>query len=341
MLKTPWSYAKAGVDIDRGNAFVQNIRQMVKQTGVPGVMGSIGGFSGFFDPGPYKIKNPLLVGSTDGVGTKLEIAQSLGQHDTVGIDLVAMCVNDLICTGARPLFFLDYFACGKLDLKIAQNVMKGIVAGCRDAGCALIGGETAEMPDFYQGSRYDLAGFSVGIVDKKKVIDGKKVRQGDILIGLASSGFHSNGFSLLRRLFTPDEMGGVWGKKLLTPTRIYVKPVLSLLDKVEIKGIAHITGGAFIDKIPRIIPNGLAAEINLGSWPVPAPFIEVEKRGWLSQREMHRTFNMGVGLVLIVSPKEAAKTLRLLAKFKFKSWEIGQIGKSSSAEEKVVLKGTR
>ncbi len=334
-----WTYAKAGVDVDRGNTFVQNIRKLVKQTGIPGAIGNIGGFSGFFDPSACKISNPLLVGTTDGVGTKLEIAQGLGQHDTVGIDLVAMCVNDLICTGARPLFFLDYFACGKLDLKIAQNVMKGIVKGCRDAGCALIGGETAEMPDFYPGKRYDLAGFAVGLVDKKKVVDGKKIRKGDLLIGLASSGFHSNGFSLLRRLFSKEEMEGTWGKKLLIPTRIYVKQVLALLEKVELKGIAHVTGGAFIDKIPRIIPKGLCAEIHAGSWPVPEPFLEVEKRGWLSQREMFRTFNMGVGMVLVTAPQDAAKAQRILAKFKMKSWVIGKIARAPAAGEKVVLKG--
>ncbi len=334
-----WTYAKAGVDVDRGNAFVQNIRKLVKQTGIDGAIGNIGGFSGFFDPAAYKISNPLLVGTTDGVGTKLEIAQGLGQHDTVGIDLVAMCVNDLVCTGARPLFFLDYFACGKLDLKIAQNVMKGIVKGCRDAGCALIGGETAEMPDFYTDKRYDLAGFAVGLVDKKKVVDGKKIRKGDLLIGLASSGFHSNGFSLLRRLFSKEEMEGAWGKKLLIPTRIYVKQVLALRDKLELKGIAHITGGAFIDKIPRIIPKGLCAEIHTGSWPVPAPFLEVEKRGWLSQREMFRTFNMGVGMVLVTAPQDAAKAQRILAKFKMKSWVIGKIAQAPAAGEKVVLKG--
>ncbi len=339
MSKTrSWSYARAGVNIDRGNALVQKIKSLSGKSRVPGVLGSIGGFSGFFDFSHLKIRSPLLVGTTDGVGTKLEVAQALGKHDTVGIDLVAMCVNDLLCTGARPLFFLDYFACGKLHLSLAQAVLKGIVQGCREAGCALIGGETAEMPGFYRGKSYDLAGFAVGMVDKTKVITGKNIREGDILIGLASSGFHSNGFSLLRKLFSKKELRGAWGRKLLTPTRIYVKPVLTLARKIPIKGVAHITGGAFVDKIPRIIPGGLCAEIHLGSWPVAPVFSEVRRRGRIGKHEMFRTFNMGIGMVLVISPREVRAARRELTQAGLNHWAIGSITKSRPAGKKVVLR---
>ncbi len=337
-MRKSWSYAKAGVDIDRGNALVRRIKPLAKRTSRNGVVGEIGGFSGFFDPSYLKISSPLLVGTTDGVGTKLEIAQALGKHDTVGVDLVAMCVNDLVCTGARPLSFLDYFACGKLDLNLARQVLKGIARGCEEAGCALIGGETAEMPGFYEGRRYDLAGFAVGMIDKRRVIDGRNIRPGDLLLGLASSGFHSNGFSLLRKLFSKREMQGSWGRRLLVPTRIYVKPVLSVAAKFPVKGIAHITGGAFFDKLSRVIPSGLCAELQIGSWPIPNIFSETQKRGKVAKQEMFRTFNMGIGMVLVVSNEMAPKIQRALRKFKLKSWVIGKIMKTTAARDKVVLK---
>ena len=326
------TYKKAGVDIDRAESFVQKIKRLVKSTKRPGWLSNIGTFGGFFELS-RRYKNPVLVSSSDGVGTKLKIAFLADIHDTVGIDLVAMNVDDCLCCGAEPLFFLDYIATGKLEKKKLVEVMKGVARGCRQAGCALIGGETAEMPDFYRPGEYDLSGFCVAVVEKNKIIDGSKIKLGDKVIGLASSGLHSNGFSLVRKLFSKNELKKR-AKEFLTPTRIYTKPVLSLLRNTEygrrntVKGIAHITGGAFIDKIPRIIPQGRAMEICKNSWPVPKIFREIKTRAGLTAHEMLRTFNMGIGMVLVVSPKNSAKVIRYLKqKFSLPSWEIGEIVK--------------
>lgn len=292
------TYKKAGVDVDAGNELVERIKKMT--TG-------IGGFAGLF-PMPKGMREPQLVGCTDGVGTKLKIAFLADKHDTVGIDLVAMNVNDLLCCGARPLFFLDYFACGKLKVNVAEKVIKGIVEGCRQSECQLLGGETAEMPGFYDAGEYDLAGFAVGVVDKEKVIDGHSVRAGDVVYGLPSSGFHSNGYSLIRKVVPEKELARRW-KEFLTPTQIYhmmLKPLLWGKDR-PIKAMAHITGGGFIDNIPRVVPKGLQVAVESGSWPVPEIFTEIQKRAKLPDAEMYRTLNMGIGLVLVVSPRDAGK----------------------------------
>jgi phosphoribosylformylglycinamidine cyclo-ligase len=292
------TYKKAGVDIVAGDDLVNRIKKMSPV---------IGGFAGLF-PLPMKgIKSPQLVGCTDGVGTKLKIAFLAGVHDTVGIDLVAMNVNDLICCGAKPLFFLDYFACGKLDVDVAENVVKGIVNGCRQSDCVLLGGETAEMPGFYSPGEYDLAGFATGVVDKAKVIDGKKVRPGDIVLGIPSSGLHSNGYSLVRKLFSDAELKRRWSE-FLVPTRIYVKAVWPLISRPKsvLKAVAHITGEGFIGNIPRVLPKGLQVRITGRSWPVPELFYEIQKRAGLPDHEMFETLNMGIGLVLVVSPKDVS-----------------------------------
>jgi len=325
------TYKKAGVDIDKAESFVKDIKRLVKSTQRPGWLGNIGSFGGFFELSK-RYKNPVLVSSSDGVGTKLKLAFLAGIHDTVGIDLVAMNVDDCICCGAEPLFFLDYIATGKLKKKTLVDVVKGISAGCRQANCALIGGETAEMPDFYQEGEYDLSGFCVAVVEKNKIIDGSRIKLGDQVIGLASSGLHSNGYSLVRKLFSKKELNRR-AKEFLTPTRIYTKPILSLLTTYNlqlttIKGIAHITGGAFIDKIPRVIPDGLAVELCKNSWPIPDIFQEIKSRAHLQARQMLRTFNMGIGMVLIVSPKTSGRIIRFLRqKFNLRSWIIGEIVK--------------
>ncbi|MBI4398101.1 MAG: phosphoribosylformylglycinamidine cyclo-ligase, partial [Candidatus Omnitrophica bacterium] len=319
------NYKKSGVNIDLGNALVERIKPLAKSTRIPGLISSIGGFSALFDPSVYKIKNPLLVSTTDGVGTKLEVARLQNRHDTVGIDLVAMNVNDLIVTGARPIFFLDYFATGKLKVGEAADVIGGIAEGCRLAGCALVGGETAEMPGFYHNGEYDLAGFAVGILDRKKVINGSKVKVGDVMLGLASSGPHSNGFSLIRKVFSKEELSGAWGRLALVPTQIYVKPVLAALEKFEVKAMAHITGGGFYDNIPRVLPKSMGAQIQAGSWQIPKIFEEVARRSTLDTKEMYRTFNMGIGMVLVVSSKNVVKAIRHFKQFKIRSWKIGFI----------------
>ena len=316
-------YKKAGVDIDNANRFVRDIARMVASTKRSEVLGGIGGFSALMEI-PKKYKRPILVSSTDGVGTKLMIADLQKNHSTVGIDLVAMCVNDIIVTGAEPLFFLDYFATGKLNREKARDVIKGIVKGCKDAGCALIGGETAEMPGMYKGEDYDLAGFCVGVVEKNKGIDGLSVRVGDRIIGIQSSGLHSNGFSLARRVFKKSELKGKIGKILLTPTVIYVKAILSLLKKINIKSIAHITGGGFYDNIPRVLPPRMDALI-YKIWSVPEIFKTIQKRAKINDNQMYRTFNMGIGMVLVVSRKDIKKTHKGIKKFGLKSWTIGKI----------------
>ena len=315
------TYKKAGVDIGKADSLIKDVKGLIDTTRVKGSMDSVGGFGGFFDPQEAGFKNPLLVSSTDGVGTKLKIAQDLDKHNTVGIDLVAMCVNDVICSGARPLFFLDYFATGKLKGKAYKDVLKGIVKGCREAGCALLGGETAEMPGMYSKGEYDLAGFTVGAVPRGRVIDSKKVKQGDVILGLASSGLHSNGFSLVRKIFPKKEYKG-----LLRPTRIYVKPFFGLMGKVRIKGAAHITGGGFYDNIPRMLPKGTKALIEKGSWGVPGVFRKIEKKTHLEEKELYRTFNMGIGMALVLSKTDAEKAKKLLKKkFKLNSWVIGKV----------------
>lgn len=320
------NYKKAGVDIDAGNRFVQKIKPLVRSTQIAGSVGSLGGFSGLFRPDFKKYRQPLLVSATDGVGTKLKIAEIAGKHDTVGIDLVAMSVNDLIVTGAKPLFFLDYFATGKLKVGSAVQVVKGITAGCRQAGCSLLGGETAEMPGFYPDGVYDLAGFAVGIVDKQKMLPGK-VKAGQVVLGLASSGPHSNGYSLIRKVFSRKELQGNVGKKLLAPTKIYVKPLLKLLEKCKVSGLVHITGGGFYDNIPRVMPKGLTATIQKGSWPIPSVFKTIQTKGKINDREMFRTFNMGIGMIAILGKCEADKACKILRAQKIQSWIIGEVTK--------------
>lgn len=331
------TYKSAGVDVEAGYETVRLIKQHTKRTMIPGVLGELGSFGGFFELAKGSYDNPILVSGTDGVGTKLQIAFMTGKHDTIGIDCVAMCVNDVACHGAKPLFFLDYIGTGKLEPRVAADIVKGICDGCVEAGCALIGGETAEMPGFYKEGEYDLAGFTVGIVDKDNVINGSRVSEGDVLIGIASSGIHSNGYSLVRKLFFGinnfdistkfDELDCTLGEELLKPTRIYVKTVQALLEKHQINGIAHITGGGFIENIPRTIPSGLKAEISLGSWEVPSVFKLMQKLGNIDEMEMYNTFNMGIGLGLAVKKEDAEKILDTLKDLGEKAYIIGSVAK--------------
>ncbi|AEE96814.1 phosphoribosylformylglycinamidine cyclo-ligase [Mahella australiensis] len=304
-------YKDAGVDVNAGYEAVRLIKQHVARTFIPGVIGDIGSFSGLFAIDKDAYKEPVLVSGADGVGTKLKIAFALDRHDTVGIDCVAMCVNDILCQGAKPLFFLDYLATGKLEPAKAAKVVKGVADGCMEAGCALIGGETAEMPDMYAAGEYDLAGFAVGIVDRDNVITGQRIQKGDALIGLASSGVHSNGFSLVRRLLMDkldeysDELDCTFGEELIKPTRIYVKPVLEALKAFDIKGMAHITGGGFIENIPRMLNKGLTAVIDRGAWHRPPIFQILQRLSGLDDTSMFNTFNMGIGLVMALPPNQA------------------------------------
>jgi phosphoribosylformylglycinamidine cyclo-ligase len=325
------TYKSSGVNIEKANTLLGKIKPLIRRTHAGEVVADIGSFSGLFDVSLLKeYKNPVLVSSTDGVGTKLKIAFLADKHDTVGIDLVAMNVNDVLTAGARPLFFLDYLATGKLEQRRYVQVIKGIAQGCDQAGCALIAGETAEMPGMYGDGEYDLAGFCVGVVEKNKIIDGRNIKIGDKIIGLASSGLHSNGFSLVRKVFSLSEQKKM-AKILLKPTRIYVKPVLSLLRvtsyelRVTIKGIAHITGGAFYEKIPRIIPESKSFVIRKDFWPVPGIFKLIQAQGSISDKEMYRTFNMGVGMVLVVTKGSEDKVIRQLGKSGLNSWVIGEI----------------
>ena len=317
------SYKASGVDISKANVFVKAIAGDIKKTQNASVINRPGAFGGLFAFDNKKMKSPVLVSSTDGVGTKLLVAQALNKHTTVGIDLVAMNVNDLICTGAKPLFFLDYIACGKLDPKLLKGVVQGIAKGCQESGCALIGGETAEMPDLYKSNEYDLAGFAVGAVDKNKIIDGSKIKNGDIVIGLPSSGIHSNGYSLVRKVFRGKEMKK-YAKELLCPTKIYVNEVLSLIEKFSIKGIAHITGGAFYEKLTKVLPKGKCFEIKR-NWPVPEIFQILQKKGRISDREMYRTFNMGIGLACVIQTKDLKKVQTFLNRKHIKHFEIGRV----------------
>ncbi len=335
-----WTYEKAGVPHLKGDpAYNREITKLIRSTHTPGVLGSATGFAALFDFKKAGVKDPLLVSSTDGVGTKLEIARAQKRHDTIGIDLVAMCVNDLICCGAKPIFFLDYFASGKFDAGVIRQVLKGVVDGCRQAGCALVGGETAIMPGFYninskhgEGPQYDIAGFSVGIVDRTKIVSGKTIRPGDAIVGLASSGFHSNGYSLLRKLFSASELRGAIGRELLTPTKIYVKPVLSVVKKVPVKGIVNITGGGFIDNLPRVIPQGLGATLVRDEWPMAKIFRVVQDSGKISDLEMARTFNLGIGMVLIMEKRFTNAAVNALKKQGVQSWTIGEITKRPGVE---------
>ena len=331
-----WTYEKAGVPHLKGDpAYNRKISGLIRSTHVPGVCGDTLGFASLFDLKKTGIKDPLLVASTDGVGTKLELARLLNKHDTIGIDLVSMCVNDLITSGARPLFFLDYYASGKFQTDVIGEVLKGVTEGCRQAGCALVGGETAIMPGFYSdkkaslAAQYDVAGFSVGAVDRKKVVTGKTIKAGDVILGIQSSGFHSNGYSLIRKIFSEKELRGPVGKKLLTPTIVYVKPILALLKKIPLKGIVNITGGGFYDNLPRVIPKGLGGSIDRTSWKVPEIFRIAQKAGGISDHEMYKTFNMGVGMVVILEKRRVAAAQKILKGFKLNSWAVGTITKQS------------
>jgi phosphoribosylformylglycinamidine cyclo-ligase len=329
------TYKDAGVDIEAGNSFVNMIKPLVKSTFRPEVMAEIGGFGGLFSLNTSKYKNPVLVSVTDGVGTKLKLAFMADRHDTVGIDLVAMCVNDIIVQGAEPLFFLDYLATGRLLPEKAAQVVKGIAEGCRQAGCALIGGETAEMPGFYSDGEYDIAGFTVGVVDRDNIIDGSSIAVGNRLIGIASSGLHSNGYSLARKLvfdrlgLSIDSLFPVTGKtvaeELLTPTRIYVRSVLNLLKDFRINGIAHITGGGLLENVPRILPRGCRADIHLNTWERPALFDVLREAGNVERDEMYRAFNMGVGMVLAVAENDVEDIIDRLKGLGDQSWTIGEI----------------
>jgi len=322
------TYKRSGVDIGKADNFIRSIKPFAEKTKRSEVVSGIGGFSGLFKPKFKGLKEPILVSSTDGVGTKLMIANAVKKFDTIGIDLVAMCVNDIITCGAEPLFFLDYFATDKIEPKKAVSIIKGVAKGCRDAGCALLGGETAEMPGLYPRGEFDLAGFSVGVVEKHKIVDGRSVKSGDLLLGIQSSGLHSNGFSLVRRLFTNSEMKATFlRKELLKPTIIYVKPILDILKKVEIKGIANITGGGFYDNIPRILPRNTSVRIDRGSWSIPSIFKLIQKEGNVEDKEMYKTFNMGIGMVLILGKKRIDKAKKLLTQHKLKSWVIGEVCK--------------
>ncbi|HHF52343.1 MAG TPA: phosphoribosylformylglycinamidine cyclo-ligase [Candidatus Aminicenantes bacterium] len=328
------SYKKAGVDIDKANRFIKRIKPLLKDTFRPGVIGEAGGFSGLFRPSLKGLKDPVLVASTDGVGTKLLLADLLGRYEEVGIDLVAMCVNDIIASGAEPLFFLDYIACGKLNDKKLVSLMKGITRGCKQAGCALIGGETAELPGMYSGDKTDIAGFCVGMVSRENILDGASCREGDTLIGLSSSGVHSNGFSLIREIFNEQELKGELKKELIKPTRIYVKAVLELLKSQWIKAAAHITGGGFYENIPRTLPEGMGAVIKKDSWPENDIFMRIRKKGRIHEKEMYRTFNMGIGFTVVSGPDKTQAVLDTLKAAGQEAWVIGEI---VSGEHKVTL----
>ena len=342
--KRQTTYADAGVSIQHGNALVERIKPYVKNTIRPGAMGSVGGFGALFDIASLNYREPVLVSATDGVGTKLKLAMECGLHDTIGIDLVAMCVNDLLVQGAEPLFFLDYYACSSLEVDVADQVVKGIAEGCRQAGCALVGGETAEMPGMYQDGEYDLAGFCVGAVEKAGIIDGRTVSEGNILIGLAASGPHANGYSLIRKLLADsstqlhdDFQGQSFLNVLLAPTRIYARPVLGLIKQVRVKAMAHITGGGLIENLPRALPTGMQAGIDAHSWQWPDIFHWLQQTGDIARAEMYRTFNCGVGMVLIVDADDAAETIELLTGQGEIAWALGTIQKQSADAPRLVF----
>lgn len=341
--KTSISYRDAGVDIEAGDEMVERIKPFAKKTMRPEVMGGIGGFGSLFEL-PKRFQNPVLVSGTDGVGTKLKLAFQLNKHDTVGIDLVAMSVNDILVQGAEPLFFLDYFACGKLDVGIAADVVKGIAYGCEQAGCALVGGETAEMPGMYPEGEYDLAGFVVGVVEKDAIIDGASIKEGDVLLGLSSSGAHSNGYSLIRKLIDKsgidldsDFDGKPFREVVMAPTRIYVKPLLKLMTAIKVKGMAHITGGGITENVPRVLPDGLMAEVRKGSWAMPKLFQWLQEQGNITDKEMYRTFNCGIGMVVIVDSQDADTARQLLEAEGEQVSVIGKIRAQSEGEAPTVV----
>lgn len=341
--KVSLSYRDAGVDIDAGDALVEAIKPFAKRTMREGVLAGIGGFGALFEVSK-KYREPVLVSGTDGVGTKLKLAFHLNRHDTVGIDLVAMSVNDILVQGAEPLFFLDYFACGRLDVATATDVIKGIAAGCEQAGCALIGGETAEMPSMYPDGEYDLAGFAVGAVEKSKIIDGKKIQPGDVVLGLASSGAHSNGYSLVRKIIDvakPDLNADFHGRPLadvlLAPTRIYVKPLLALMEKIDVHGMVHITGGGLVENIPRVLQPNLTAVLQKQSWTLPPLFQWLQKHGGVADDEMHRVFNCGIGMTVIVSAANADQAEAELKKLGETVYRIGEIRERAEGEAQTLV----
>ena len=347
-MKKKLTYADAGVDIEKADSLVETIKKIAKKTRRTGVMGEIGGFGGLFSLNTANMKNPVLVSSTDGVGTKLKIAFLMDRHDTVGIDLVAMCVNDIAVQGARPLFFLDYLATGKLKTGTVTDIIKGVGEGCIQADCALIGGETAEMPGFYRENEYDLAGFAVGIVDNSKIVDGSEIRPGQTLIGIASSGLHSNGYSLVRKIcfevlgLTVDshvsELGKTLGEELITPTRIYSETIQSLVRDLPIQGLAHITGGGIMDNIVRIIPQACGIAVKKGSWDIPPIFPFLQEAGNVDEKEMMRTFNNGIGLVAVVPEESVQEVLNRLTGSGERAWAIGEVTKTrKNARSRVQL----
>jgi phosphoribosylformylglycinamidine cyclo-ligase len=340
---TGLTYRDAGVDIDAGDALVENIKPYAKRTMRPGVLAGIGGFGALFEV-PKHYREPVLVSGTDGVGTKLKLAFALDRHDTIGIDLVAMSVNDILTLGAEPLFFLDYYACGKLDVASATQVVKGIAAGCERAGCALIGGETAEMPGMYTPGEYDLAGFAVGVVEKSAIIDGSSIRAGDAVHGLASDGAHTNGYSLVRKIvdasgadLTAPLEGRPLADWILAPTRIYVKPVLELMKHVKVKGLAHITGGGLVENVPRVLGETLTAELDRRAWPQTPLFAWLQRAGNVDDAEMHRVFNCGIGMVAIVAPEDADAAARRLEASGERVWRIGSVRPRRAGEAQTII----
>ncbi|GIP34555.1 phosphoribosylformylglycinamidine cyclo-ligase [Paenibacillus sp. J2TS4] len=340
------AYKQAGVDIAAGNEAVERMKKHVKRTFRPEVLTDLGGFGALFGLNKDKYEEPVLVSGTDGVGTKLKIAFAMDKHDTIGIDAVAMCVNDIVVQGAEPLFFLDYLASGRIVPEKIEAVVQGISEGCVQSGCALIGGETAEMPGMYADGEYDIAGFVVGIVDKAKLIDGSQIRPGDVVLGMASSGVHSNGFSLVRKLLLEtkgyrledsfDELGGRLGDVLLEPTKIYVKPVLALIEQIGVKGMVHITGGGFIENIPRVLPEGTNVRIDYGSWPIPPIFGMMQREGEISHRDMFTTFNMGIGMMLVVAPDQVEEAMRIA---ELNGEPLHRIGEVVPGDRQVVFAG--
>ncbi len=342
-MNKPLTYKDAGVDIEAGNKLVENIKSVAKRTNRPGVLAGLGGFGALFEIPLDRYRQPVLVSGTDGVGTKLKLALELGKHDTIGVDLVAMCVNDLIVQGAEPLFFLDYYATSHLDVDVASSVVSGIGDGCEQAGCALVGGETAEMPGMYQADEYDLAGFCVGIVEKDNILDGSQVATGDAIIALASSGPHSNGYSLIRKILEvskadlSQKLGDkTLGQALLEPTRIYVKPMLALLQQFELHAIAHITGGGLLENIPRVLPENVQATLDSNSWQLPAIFKWLQQHGNVEDQEMYRTFNCGVGLVIVLPQEQVNHCLEALNQLGENAWHIGNVEPLAN-KEKVIF----
>ena len=329
------TYKDSGVDITKGNQLIEKIKPIAKSTLRPGVLGGLGGFGAMFEIPLEKYKNPVLISGTDGVGTKLKVAEMLNKHDTIGIDLVAMCVNDLIVQGAEPLFFLDYYATGSLNPEIATSVIEGIGEGCRQSGCSLIGGETAEMPGMYNGEEYDLAGFCVGIVDKNQVIDGSKVNEGDHIVALGSSGPHSNGYSLIRKVLEKSTPSAEQLNSLIEPTRIYVKSILSLANTLPVHAISHITGGGLLENIPRVLPDHLSAKLNSNSWSHPEIFKWLQKEGNIDSHEMYRVLNCGVGMVVIISKESSSQAIEHLSACGENAWLIGEVVHSKG--EQVII----